>query len=790
LSSLVGTFSPRWTREETVLLRNVLRAAASVVILGQVQPADAQQTDQSVTAGNSGLEEVVVTARRREEKIQTVPESISAFSQKDLEEKHIEQVYDLVHEVPSLGMSLAESDPNAPFSEQVNLRGLEGVVTYFAGVPVGKADEVSATGLAHGLSAGNFFDLDHVEVDKGPQGTLFGKNSIGGLISFEPKHPTEDFEGYGKVTVGNYDDHEFEGAVNVPVVPDILLIRVAGESQQRDGYTIDARNGIDYDNRDYYSWRVGVTFRPTDDFENYLLYTGYWQHTNGDAAILVDANPQFPLLAKYPIAAILAQQQALGVRTVVGQPGPAIGKDYFYGITDTARWDIDEAITIQNIASAQITKTLGTANTGGTYLPITFTGNLVNNQGWQDNSVQYTDEVQIQGKSLNDKLSWVLGGYLEFDHPLGYNQFDTVSLGSTSYYHFYNSARSQAVFAHGIYDLSDWLEGLKFSAGYRYTWDFVSNVQLNTANVDAILRSPTGLPTNCGSINASVNCVNAASGNFNSPGWNLSLDEQLNDATLVYVRSGNAYRPGGFNLITPPQYQKYQPEHVTDVEIGIKSDWDFMGMHARTNFDLFHSTYKDIQLKTPVTFVDATGVLRVSQAFSNGGGATIEGGEFQGTFVPVKGLEVSPELAYVYARYDVYPNAPVAGLLPPFLYFPKVQYGVSATYHLPIDTALGDVSVGLDYYWNGQQYDSVAAAEKLNIIPSHDQLNVRVDWNNIMGRPFDAEFFMTNATNNTYITGVNGLWTQLGYDTASFSEPRMFGFSLKYRFGPGLDSGI
>ncbi len=774
-----------------MLIRGVWCATACLLVAGQIDCAYAQQTDQpTASTTTTGIEEVVVTARRRDEKIQTVPAAITALTQKDIEDNHIEQVYDLVHDVPSLAMSLAESDPNAPFSEQVNLRGLEGVVTYFAGVPVGKADEVSATGLAHGLSPGNFFDLDHVEVDKGPQGTLFGKNSIGGLISFEPKHPTGDFEGYAKATVGNYDDHEFEGAVNVPVVPDILLVRVAGEAQQRDGYTIDARTGDDYDNRNYYSWRIGVTFRPTDNFENYLLYTGYWQHTHGDAAILVNANPAFSLLARYPIAAVLAEQRALGVRTVVGEAGPAIGKDYFYGVTDIARWDVTDAVTIQNIASAQITKTLGTANTGGTYLPITFTGSLVNNQGWQDNSVQYTDELQVQGKSLDGKLTWVLGGYLEFDHPLGTNLFETVSLGSTSYYHFWNSARSQAVFAHGIYDLSDWVPGLRITAGYRYTWDFVSNVQTNTAKVDAIIRGPGGAPTNCGSINASVNCVNAVSGNFQAPGWNLSLDEQLTDDTLVYVRSGNAYRPGGFNLITPPQFQKYQPEHVTDVEIGLKTDWDFLGMHARTNFDLFHSDYKDIQLKKPVTFVDATGVLRVSQAFSNGGGATIEGGEFQGTFVPMKGVEISPEFAYVYARYSVYPNAPVPGLLPPFLYFPKVQYGISGTYHLPVDETWGDIAIGFDYYWNGQQYDSVAAAERLNIIPSHDQLNLRADWTNILGHPFDAEFFMTNATNNTYITGVNGLWTQLGYDTASYSEPRMFGFSLKYRFGPGLGSGL
>ncbi len=755
--------------------------SASVLAMGFAGRAVAQAADQPAAAPGSGLEEIVVTARRRQEKIQNVPVAITAFSQRDLEEKRVQQVFDLTRNVPSLAQTLSQSDANAPYAEQLSLRGLEGVVTYFADVPSGRADYSSSTGLSHGLSPGNFFDLDHVEVDKGPQGTLFGKNSIGGLISFQPKRPTNEFEGYGQVTLGNYSDREFEGAVNIPVISDKLMVRIAGQSQQRDGYTTDVLNGKDYDNRDYYAWRVGVTLRPSDDFENYFVYSGYWQHSNGSSTILIDANPANPALTRFPVARVLERQNALGPRQELGRTTPGIGKDYFYGFIDQATWDIGDDLTLKNIASANVTKTLATEDSDGTYLPLINIGDPVNPHGWTDNSVQYTEELRLQGKALAGKLDWVVGGYLEYDHPLGDSLYETDTLGSLAYYHFYNSARSQAAFAHGIYDLSDWVDGLRFTAGYRYTWDFVSTVQRNTVGVDGINRGPGGVPANCGSTNADRNCVNAVSGGFNSPGWNLSLDEQLTDSTLVYVRSGNAYRPGGFNLTVAPAFQKYQPEKVTDVEIGVKTDWDLFGIQARTNADLFHTDYKSVQVRQTVTFVDATGATRAASAYQNGGGATVEGGEFEGTFT-YGGFELSPHLSYVYARYDVYPGYP-DGSLPPFLYFPKIQYGVAGTYHLPLDESWGDVSVSFNYSRSGQIYDAILYSEAYNIIPAHDQVDFRVDWNNVLGNPIDASFFITNATDNTFVVGAIPLYAQLGFDAVAYNEPRMFGFSVKYRFG-------
>ena len=270
-----------------------LCGTASLLALAAVNPAAGQETAQPSAGGSGALEEIVVTARKREERVQSVPIAITAFSNVDIQNQHLTQLRDLSKSVPNLSVSYSSSDPNAFYSGQVRLRGLAGVELYFADVPVTNADFSNTTGLTKGLSKSFYFDLAELEVDAGAQGTLFGRPSIGGFISIQPQHPTNDFEGYIMTTFGNYGDKENEFAVNIPIVEDKLLVRVAGQMQQRDGYTHDLQNGQDLDNINYYAWRVGVTFRPTDDFENYFLYDGYWQDSDGASDILQAIVPGF-----------------------------------------------------------------------------------------------------------------------------------------------------------------------------------------------------------------------------------------------------------------------------------------------------------------------------------------------------------------------------------------------------------------------------------------------------------------------------------------------------------------
>jgi iron complex outermembrane receptor protein len=813
-----------------------------VGLLGVTPRVVAQQAAQSAASGGSGLEEIVVTARRREEKVQTIPLAVTAFSQAAIEKNQIQEVHDLAQHVPSLAVSLSQSDSNGLYSGQVRLRGLPGVEIYFADVPLGDADYQNGTGLQHGLSQGNFYDLEDLEIIKGPQGTLFGKNSVGGLISIQPKKPVDDYEGYLRVGFGNYSDKEVEGAANIPIVPDKLMIRIAGQMQQRDGYTEEEVQHKDLDNVNYYAWRIGVTMRPTDDIQNYFLYDGYWQDSNGSGDIVSFINPNFIVanlnssfatlapgatagcfytitlgtgsgkvpgqcgavrLGLYPTSQLesaLARQQALGPRVVYGDNFQNIGKDYFYGLTDVFTWDFTDNLSIKNIASARIFKQLATDDYTpiGSAFPILNIGAPGNNSLWSNNEAQYTEEFQLQGKSLNDKLTWVAGGFLEFDHPLGQTELASAALGQSlagavSYYDFHIVTRSQAAFVHGDYDLGDYVDGLKFTAGYRYTWDFVSTAARGTsASYTPVYKN--GVASNCtGVFGTDTNCYQSApDAHYSAYGWNLALEEQLTPDILVYVRSGNAYRPGGSNLnvpVTPVDFASFGPEHVTDVEIGEKADWDLMGIHGRTNADIYNSNYKAIQVQNLVTLVDAAGKVHTNTINLNAASATIQGAEIEQTLIPIKDVELNFHGSYNFSQYNQYPKAfnPL-GSDTPFLYIPKFQYGVTGTYHLPVDDAWGGIAISATYSWYGHQYDSSSAGEIYLIEPSYSLLDWRVDWTNIFGYPVDANFWMKNALDTLYVQGAVPIYTQLGFTSLTYGPPRMFGFNLKYHFDANTGS--
>jgi iron complex outermembrane receptor protein len=818
----------------SIRLTAALCASASFAALIATQPAMAQ-SDQPAASTGGGLEEIVVTARRREERIQTVPIAITAFSQADLEKRSIHEMHDLAINVPSVGSSESQSDSNGVYSSQFRLRGLPGTVVYLNDVPIGSGDFQPGTGLAHGLSEGYLFDLEDLEVVKGPQGTLFGKNSVGGLISIKAKRPTNNYEGFAKITFGNYGDKEIEAAVNVPIISDKLMVRLAVAGQQRDGYTKNLFSGKDIDNKNYQSWRVGVTFRPTDDIENYFTYDGYWQDTNGSSSVTRYYNPKFALttlgalgfpapLAGIPVtlgngpnllglfnpatagatagaafaaggvslypgsAATFAQQAALGPRAVVGNDFQGIGKDYFYGFTNETTWNLSDSLTLKNIAAARIFKTLATIDYSPFGIPLLNIGIPGNNREWGGNSVQYTEEIQFQGKALHDKMDYVLGGFLEFDHPLGSTTLGSANLGNSifggvTYSHFNTTARSRAVFANASYDFGDYVDGLKLQAGYRYTFDF-SEVEVHSSTgVDAITRNPDGSLKNCPSFNHDNNCFQSLSKNFSSYGWNVALNEQLDQDTLIYIRSGNAYRPGGFNTSVPGQFAAFGPEHVTDVEGGAKLTFEVAGMHARTNFDGFHSDYKAIQVQSLVSFTDPNGGNHTNALYQNAASASINGGEFEATILPFTGVELSAHGSYIDAKYNDYPTVfGQSAQQEPFFYFPRISWGANVTYHLPIDESYGDVAVSANWSHYGHQTDSDKAGEAFQVTPGHDLLNLRIDWTNVFGQPVDAGFFMNNALDTVYVAGAVPIYTQLGFTSLGYGAPRMFGFSLKYRF--------
>jgi iron complex outermembrane recepter protein len=748
-------------------------AGGLILTCPPARPATAQETE--VAAAKAGIEEIVVTARRRNEDIQTVPIAITMLSANDLRDKQIETVADLQHFVPSLvALNATNRD-----SDQLSIRGLPGVVAYFAEAPVISALSAAASGTGSGSGTGLYYDLVGVQVLKGPQSTLFGGTTTGGAILFEPKKPTNDYEGYVQVTLGNYNDRELEGAVNIPIIDEKLLVRIAGQTQQRDGFTENVVDHKDLDNRDYFAGRIGVTLQPWDDFDNYFVYSSYYTDTNGTGEKLTAVNPDSPAALAFgqAIFQALAEQTALGPRATALDT-PEIGKEYTFHFTDIAQWRANDDLTVRNIAAYTESKYLFRWDLDGSPLPLI---GSTNPNGWSNNIAAYTEELQLQGKSLNDSLIWTAGGFLQFVHPAGYSYVQSIEFDTPINTFIHNpltttggtTTKEQAIYAQATYDLgslTDDLTGLKATGGYRYSWDYSSNLQNNYNGLNQCQSNPAlSLP----------NCASAISGHFNQGTWTMALDYQVTPNTLLYATGRRGYNPGGFNVYAPtPSTRKYQPEHLVDVEAGVKSNWTLWGMQGRTALDGFHDHYTNIQRNVAIV---GDGINTITE---NAALATLEGIEFEGRLSPIESVELTGIYAYANSRYDEY-QSPTAGNLSglPFTGGPRNQYSATGRYKLPVKDRLGKVSIAATYSW--QAHVQFSDRELGGIIPPHGLLDVRMDWNDVAGRPIDASFFMTNATDQVYIAGGTVVYSALGVNPVIYGEPRMWGFQLRYRFGPG-----
>src|ERR1700689_3890298 len=331
-------------------------ALVTAAIVGTAGPARADLAD-STDASNASsqeLEEVVVTARRREENLQVVPISIAVLNAPQLDQLSVLPAGDLSRVTPGLSIqSTAANRADITFS----IRGqgetfgeaAPGVVPYFAEVP--NFGSASTSGGAPPI-----YDLQSVQVLKGPQGTLFGKNTPGGALLLNPQMTTDQYTGYIDTRFGNYGTADVEGAFGGPILGDKLMFRVSGQRLNRAGYTTYVLDGAKLDNENRQSGRAILTFKPVESFENTTIYQIQRDHENGSGAVLsgISLNPAINVdaVAVAPqLQQQLALQQSLGIRTVLGNyPEHFVQRDAEGGI-NTPTWKPDDIFSLKNIVS-------------------------------------------------------------------------------------------------------------------------------------------------------------------------------------------------------------------------------------------------------------------------------------------------------------------------------------------------------------------------------------------------------------------------------------------------------
>ncbi len=785
-----------------------------------VVPAYAQQAqsdsrqDSTQAQKQPQLTEVVVTARRREESEQTVPVAVTALSSEDLQERHITNPQDLQGQVPSLSVSpYGQSRETEMFvirGQSQQYTAPSAVVQYMGEVPLVPGVISSVQG-----SPGQFLDLADVQVLRGPQGTLFGRNTTGGAILLEPAKPTDQLTGDIQLQAGNYNDKEVETVANLPI-NEQLLARFAGEFIDRAGFTHDSVTGVDYDNRHIWSGRFGLTWKPNDRIDNYLMVSGSKSETNGSGWILDQWNIPYIQGVFQPyggcagiglgtgcsvLTQLQAAQQAMGVRYVsLGPvPPPLDTKMEGWSVADTFKVQLADKLAVRNILSYSSLNALGPFDGDGS--PIAWYQSNLPLTGYTDEVRQLTEELQLQGSAVQDSLEYTAGLYYEDVHTPGQVNLENIDLFSVGGASYSYTTIARAIYAQTVYDfrtLSESLAGLKLTTGGRYTWDS------ENASGGSFALGPNNAPTACTNGVAVTNptnygdCDQHGSIKSSAPSWTVGLDYLIKDDVLVYGKVTRGYKRGGFNYYAVnPDHLTFQPEYVTTYESGFKSTFKIADIPVRFNADVFYTHYTDVQIAAgdynAATFASGAAVF-------NAASADIHGVEVEGAVSPLKSLELSFNYSHLNGEYRHFTiqnafgqidcsGAFVTGTInlscAPFSFLPNNQFSITARYLLPVPADLGKVSVTANYAYTGQQWEiatQLPQYEPGSYFPSFGLLNVTANWSGVFRSPFDIGFFVTNATNKTYPITNTGVFNSIGVAANMYGEPRMYGLQLRYHW--------
>ena len=677
--------------------------------------ADEQAATQpAADASTSGLEEIVVTARRVEENLQSVPVAVTALSAATLQRRNVTTVSDLQFSVPNLQIKPSNTYSSQPEfiirgQRQVLLTD-ENVVTYVNGVAQ------STRGLT-------LYDLENVQALKGPQGTLFGKNSMGGAMVFTSKRPTFDIGGSVAVELGNYDRKQGTAVFNLPIVEDKVALRVAGQIERQDGFFKNLAPGEkDLNNRRNESGRASLLVKPNDRLEN-LTTVDYIHRNEITIPSLIEAAPLANNFFRDITQQAVRQQSALGGgtafvdtargllvrrgnpfrsvaltgigRTLTAAGYPALSgygaRSDVYGLANTTSYELSDAITLKNIFGYRHEKAFDYQDPSGLTgmrfdvgptlgLPAGVLTNqqVTNNDTYYQTGIEtFSNEFQVVGNF--DNLKWIAGAYYShFDRLYAVNSSFVV--GPASFYgpaferhsQMNEKGNSKALFAQGTYDFSGvGLDGLRLTAGARYTIEKKRNTNENFYSTEttqlqywnssrnpALCNELNRTEGNTVAINNGAQCQISGRRTYKALTWTASLEYQATKDTLVYLASRRGFKAGSSNPTTRSlEFNMFGPERITDVELGLKHQGNLGDVPYRLNIAGFIGKYKNIQTQDILQFCTndnpgcAGGGVYTDLIVLNLGKATIKGVEVEGSIKPVRQLELSLGYSYQVGRY-------------------------------------------------------------------------------------------------------------------------------------------
>ena len=806
-------------------------------------------------------DEIIVTARRTEERLQDVPISITVFSGDQIQKRNIAVASDLAAFTPSLSVNTRYGPEKSTFS----IRGFNQdastaptVGVYFADVVGVRAQGGTAGGNTVG--AGAFTDLQNVQVLKGPQGTLQGRNTTGGAVLLVPTKPTDLLEASIEGTYGNYDQKRLQAVFNAPLA-DTFKVRVSIDRNERDGY-MKNHSGIgpkDFNDINYFYGRLSVVADLTPELENYTIFHYSRSDTNGYASHyeFCDRNPASPLaggsLSRYytSLAACdqIDRQAARGdgpLDVEVSNPNPRMFLRTWQ-VINTTTWAASDTLTLKNIVSygeyreqsqfqlysdnffipnTDVTRFF--ASRGGPLPGQRFDYIQLGTQPGYDAASESTttEELQLQGRSADGKFNFVVGGYLEFSRPIGWNQQRTgiygnctdpgvmdcagglplvpIAPGVTVPGAIISESRTKldfdnhGIFAQGTYNFT---EQLALTLGWRWTFDKIDGYSESNRWVLATIPGAGTIPVsrvcndslNHPTVNLLANggdtsaCGTRIVNKSNKPTWLIDIDFKPTPDTLIYAKYARGYRQGTVNF-TNPGIETAKPEKVDAYEVGAKLT--FRGaLPGYFNIAGFWNDFSNQQVFGALIAKEGSG-LAGGAAIINAGKSVIRGVEVDAGITPFQGLRLSAGYAYLDTELkELTPptlsaDSPFEQIIPrgeiggPLTYSPKHKLTLSGDYSVSLGENVGELTFGAIFTYTAKQL-----VDGNNQIPSYSLLNLNAGINDIGGSGFDLAVFAQNVTNKKYRTTAGGGYDSSGIGDFMYGPPRMYGVRLKYAFG-------
>ncbi|MFA5495892.1 MAG: TonB-dependent receptor [Porticoccaceae bacterium] len=810
-----------------------LLALVASLFAGGTAAQDAGAVSGNLAAGRvTTIEEVVVTARRAEEGLQRTPVAVTALNEDMLVKAQVMEVADLRRTAPNV--SILSGGTGASTLVFVAIRGQ-------ANTSPGAAGDASVGTYIDGVyyarpTSGNvdMFDVQQAEILRGPQGTLFGRNTTGGALTITTNNPTGVFEGYVKADVGNFNSRKLEAVVNLPIIGEELAARFAYRTSEHDGYRDYAAygdpagfvwNGFrqkanEVDQNDY--GRVKLLWDPAD--LNIALTLGAdWNEyrDTGQSSEVMAINEDF-VAGPFNLGELLAMSGFNSQHFIDQQKW---NKTY---------WNVDASSTNPAQYNAKMAMPVSTNRSSGVFASLdvdlgnyqlksitsyrearsTVAGdidglpvNLVTFYSIWDQH-QWSQEFQLSG-TWGESLDWIAGLYyfderssdVSIDRSFGifsdlFAPGIPLELGGAPFNVGSDGVFdniSSGVFVQANYQFTDNLRG---TAGVRYTRDDRDVEWRGTAPAPGQMVPPVCIVS---SPDKPGVCSQTDSTTFEYPAWTLGLDYQVNDRLFLYAKTSGASMSGGWNVraTTAPAFG---PEEIKDIEVGFKSD--LFDHRLRLNAAFFHSWSKDLQ-----RFVNEWDpvVNSLTQYIRNAGKAKARGAEFELTWLPWEGMQINTNLAFLDTEYDTYdvqevlttgPNAGSVVVVDhsreKMPQAPKRTLSVGATQTLM--TALGELDLHADYFWvddtwfqdttirpgeSEELQAQFAKEKKWNAIPAYGLVNAQATLRFDDGN-WELSLWGKNLADKEYYTSVSNFYTAFGASTWYKGAPRTFGASVRY----------